>query len=59
MRWFQKAADEGNAEAQFTLGIMYLKGENGLTPSETEGMSLLRKAARQGHPTAQRIVRGM
>jgi len=26
VRWFRKAADQGNAEAQFNLGYMYWKG---------------------------------
>ena len=26
-RWYQKAADQGNANAQFSLGLMYAKGQ--------------------------------
>jgi TPR repeat protein len=26
-RWYRKAADQGHAEAQFNLGVMYLDGQ--------------------------------
>ncbi|MDO9794827.1 tetratricopeptide repeat protein, partial [Glaesserella parasuis] len=26
LKWFQKAAEQGNAQAQFNLGAMYYKG---------------------------------
>ena len=26
-RWYRKAADQGNADAQYTLGIMYADGQ--------------------------------
>lgn len=49
---FTKAADQGNAEAQFTVGLMY-SGGLGTRSDPTLGLAWMRKAADQGHATAQ------
>jgi len=49
---FQKAADLGNAEAQFNLGVMCGKGE-GVLKNDTAAVGWYRKAAVRGHPVAQ------
>ena len=50
-RWFGKAADQGNADAQFILGEMYAAGR--VVKSEPEAVRLFRKAADQSHAAAQ------
>ena len=47
-----KAAEQGQAEAQYTLGFMYAKGE-GVPQDYAEAMKWFRKAAEQGHAEAQ------
>jgi hypothetical protein len=51
--WYRKAAEQGDARAQFTLGIMYAKGEGG--PQDyAVAASWFRKAAEQGYADAKR-----
>jgi TPR repeat protein len=45
--WYRKAAEQGNAEAQYELGFLYLTGD-GLTKNEDEAKVWLAKAAKQG-----------
>ena len=49
---FRKAADQGNAAAQFNLGVMYKKGR-GVTQDYQEAFSWWHKAAEQGVAEAQ------
>jgi TPR repeat protein len=49
----RKAAEAGNAEAQFTLGVAYMNGERGLAKDERQAVVWVRKAAQQGHAKAQ------
>lgn len=65
MKWFRTAADQGHAEAQYNLGLLYKKGTDvtQLSPNsysirhmkddEVESMKWFRKAAEQGHAAAQ------
>ncbi len=48
----RKLADQGNADAQYTLGIMYLEGD-GVAPIKSEAIKWLSAAATQGHQQAQ------
>jgi hypothetical protein len=50
---FRKAADQGDLNAQFLLGMNYLLGSPQLKKNEAEGIRLIRKAAEQGYPKAQ------
>ena len=52
MRWLRKAAEQGDAKAQFLLGDMYVSGK-GVTKDEVEAVRWLRKAAEQGDAEAQ------
>ena len=52
IRLFRKAADQGNASAQFALGAMYF-GRKGVPQDYTEAVKWLRKAAEQGNAGAQ------
>ena len=53
VRLFRLGAEQGNAFAQWSLGIAYMRGLNGLQADEGEGLRLLRLAAAGGAPAAQ------
>jgi hypothetical protein len=46
-------ADQGNADAQYSLGWRYEDGRNGLTKSDTDAIRYYRLAADQGNADAQ------
>lgn len=50
-RW-RKSADRGDADAQYKLGLAYIKGP-GSSENKSEGARWLRQAAEQGHIEAQ------
>jgi hypothetical protein len=50
--WYRKAAEQGNAKAQFFLGGMYYVGE-GVTRDYGQAAVWYRKAAEQGDAQAQ------
>ena len=52
VKWWRKAADQGDAEAQLSLGICYKNGQ-GVTQDYAEAVKWYRKAADQGHAWAQ------
>lgn len=52
LKEFQPLAEQGNAKAQYNLGLMYDSGE-GVPQSSAKALSWYRKAAAQGHPDAQ------
>ena len=52
VKWYRKAAEQGNADAQCNLGWMYSTGR-GVTQSDEEAVKWYRKAAEQGDATAQ------
>ena len=43
VKWYRKAAEQGNADAQSNLGVMYANG-TGVTKDESEAMKWYRKA---------------
>ncbi len=49
---FRQLADQGNARAQFSLGVMYNKGQ-GVTQDYAEAMRWYREAAEQDYVLAQ------
>ena len=55
VRWFRLAADQGDAEAQYCLGIMYRNGD-GVPQDYAEAVRWLRLAADQGVALAQAIL---
>ena len=57
-KWLQKSADQGFAEAQFVLGMMYQMGE-GVEKDLKEAVKLIRKAADQGNAMGQFALGGM
>ena len=52
VRWFRLAAEQGDASAQFNLGVMYAKGE-GVLKDDAEAVRWYRLAAEQGDASAQ------
>ena len=52
VRWYRKAADQGDANAQSNLGWMYRNGY-GVPQSYDEALRWYRKAVEQGHANAQ------
>ena len=52
VKWYRKAADQGNAPAQYNLGNMYRTGQ-GVAKDEVEAVKWYRKAADQGTASAQ------
>ena len=52
VKWYRKAADQGNAPAQSNLGLMYDKGQ-GVPQDYAEAVKWFRKAAEQGDAPAQ------
>jgi len=52
IRWFQKAAEQGNADAQYYLGSLNVEGK-GVAQNYAEALKWYRKAADQGNASAQ------
>ena len=52
VNWYRKAAEQGNADAQYMLGVAYMSGD-GVVQDEAEAMKWYRKAAEQGHVGAK------
>ncbi|MGR3174050.1 MAG: tetratricopeptide repeat protein [Candidatus Scalindua sp.] len=52
IKWYRKAAEQGHAEAQNSLGIMYIK-EQGVEQDYKEAVKWCRKAAKQEYLQAQ------
>jgi hypothetical protein len=53
VKWYRKAAEQGNASGQARLGFMYANGRGGLAKDDAEAMKWYRKAAEQGSPEGQ------
>ena len=52
MQWYRRAAEQGNADAQVNLGLMYANGQ-GVRQDYTQAVQWCRRAAEQGHAGAQ------
>src|SRR5690348_14509301 len=50
-RWFKRAADQGNPDAQFNLGAMYYAGM-GVSKNQATALSYFQQAAHHGHTRA-------
>ena len=55
VRWYRKAADQGDADAQGKLGVTYQQGR-GVAQSDVEAVRWWQKAADQGNAGAQAMV---
>jgi hypothetical protein len=58
VKWFRKAADQGNAGAQNNLGVKYDNGQ-GVPKDYAEAVKWYRMAAEQGNTIAQVNLGGM
>lgn len=56
-RWYFRAASAGNADAQYTLGLLFMAGK-GVERDNKEANAWMQKAAKQGHKDAQSYVSG-
>lgn len=52
LRLITPFAERGDSQAQFTLGVMYERGQ-GTTPNDAEAVRWYRLSAEQGNPAAQ------
>jgi len=50
---FRKAAEQGYAPAQYTLGLIYTRGRGGVAKDGAQAVAWFRKAADQGYVQAQ------
>ncbi|GHT39463.1 hypothetical protein AGMMS49965_05530 [Bacteroidia bacterium] len=55
-KWYYKSATQGNAEAQYNLGLLYEFGGGGVKKSKREAKKWYKKAAEQGLFEARRRV---
>ena len=58
LREWRPLAEQGNADAQFYLGVMYRDGQ-GVPQNDAEAVRWYRKAAEQGYAQAQYSLRWM
>ena len=58
VKWWRKAAEQGNADAQYSLGVCYFFG-HGVTKDEAEAVKWLRKAAGLGHREAGEMLKNL
>ena len=52
LKWYRRAADQGDADAQFNLGLMYYNGE-GVPKNDAEAYFWWNLAAAQGNADAK------
>ena len=55
MKWYRLAAEQGYAEGQTNLGVMYVNGA-GVDQSSKEAVRWFQLAAEQGHDRAQNYL---
>jgi TPR repeat protein len=53
--WYRKAAEQGDTDAQYMLGILYSNGQ-GVPQDYVQAVLWYRKAAEQGNAQAQRML---
>ena len=56
VKWYSKAAEQGDADAQYNLGWCYYYGY-GISLNRASGIEWWRKAARQGIARAQNALK--
>jgi len=59
LKWFLKAAEQGNADAQRNIGFWYHLGRGGVPQDEKEALKWYLKSAEQGNAKAQCSLGGM
>lgn len=58
VEWYRKAAEQGNAVAQFNLAMCYQSGQ-GVVKDLTEAVKWYRKAAEQGYAGAKAMLKAL
>ena len=58
VRWWRKAAQKGDAKAQYNLGSSYVEGD-GVRANRRLGAVWLKKAASRGHKKAEKELRAL
>ena len=53
--WYSKAANQGNAQAQYNLGSLYHNGQ-GVEKNDKRAFEWYRKAANSGHSQAKLVL---
>lgn len=53
--WYRKAAEQGDADAQYKLGLFYENGY-GVTQDKEQAMQWYKKAAEQGNENAKKAL---
>jgi TPR repeat protein len=56
IEWLSKASAQGNADAQYALGLMFAKG-NAVAKDENAARTWFQKAADQGHEEAKKALK--
>lgn len=56
--WYRKAAEQGNANAQYSLGHMYLFGQ-GVRQDSREAANWFQKAAERGNSAARKRLKNI
>ncbi len=54
--WFEKSAEQGNPDALYTLGSLYLTGSAMVAPDPEKAVTNLKAAALQNHSAAQLLL---
>jgi len=52
-KWYMKALEQGNSDAQMLIGYRYLNGSKTIQKDQVKGEKLIRSSAEQGNPDAQ------
>jgi TPR repeat protein len=55
IKWFQKSAEQNNADGQYAVGLCLLQGY-GAEPNPHEAVKWLRQSAEQGHDVAKLLL---
>ena len=55
MKWYRMAADQGDAQAQYNIGVMYYGGQ-GVPQNTSEALRWLHKAQAQGFYMAKQRI---
>ena len=53
IQWLRIAEKQNFSEAQYTLGLILLEGQGGVSKNTSEGLRLLNKASKQNHQLAK------
>ncbi|MBR3688065.1 MAG: sel1 repeat family protein, partial [Lentisphaeria bacterium] len=56
VKWYRKAAEQGNTYAMAALSGCYMLGE-GVNENKAEGIKWLRKSAKLGNPESKKILK--